>query len=316
MSAPRAWETPVTFRPRNVHIFAGNGDYLGGLFLNNPPRITNARFQTYCARFIVFAQGSQWRLYVLGGDNQAQSMVLRNSSAMRRGRYVILGPERQQIPVTLRTDPAQRRVPTNQPPTSRLRGNQRHFRRAVLARDGRCAITGAEGPPERPNRGLVAAHIYPVARQNEWARNNLQQAWLTDTSPAQSISPNGLFSAQNGLLLSSGYLHESFDSFDVGIDPDDNYRVVVFNTDRMNLGGRSLNARTRQGNVNHRVSDHCLRWHFQQCILTHMRGAGEPIWDLFDDDYEDTNAIMEHEDAAELMEAQLATRLGAFIEVS
>ncbi|KAL4910293.1 hypothetical protein BDW74DRAFT_173749 [Aspergillus multicolor] len=315
-SAFRAWETPTTFNRRNVHVFAGNGEYLGGMYLNNPPRVTNVQFQTYVACLIaVPAQSSQWRLYVLEHNHQARDMVARDSGTMQTGRYVILGPQRQQIPLSLRADRVQRRVPSHQTPTSQLRSNQRHFRVTLRNRDGgRCAISGYQAPPETNFEGLAAAHIYPVARQSEWARRTLQQAWLTDASPAPAIAPNGLFSAQNGLLLLS-HIHTAFDSYNIGVDPDDSYRVVVFATDTYGVGGRSLSASTRQGNVNHRVSDHCLRWHFQQCILKHMRGAGEPSWDLGDDDYDNTNAIMEHEDAAELMEAQLATRLGAYIDV-
>lgn len=29
----------------------------------------------------------------------------------------------------------------------------------------------------------------------------------------------------------------------------------------------------------HRISDNLLRWHFKQCVLANMRGAGEPIFE-------------------------------------
>ncbi|KAL4943325.1 hypothetical protein BDV06DRAFT_211177 [Aspergillus oleicola] len=207
-------------------------------YLNDPPRITNARFQTYCARFIAFSPNQQWGLYFLGDDNKAQDMAPRNRSAIQRGRYVILGSQRQQIGLTLRTD-------------------QRQFRDSVFGRDGQCVITGDCGPAGEPILELVATYIYPVALRNEW----------------------------------------------------DDYRIVVFNDDSRDLRGRVLSTSTRQGHANYRVSDDCLCWHFQQCILTHMRGAGEPSWDLYGDHYDKVNAIMQHEDAAELMETSLPPTL-------
>lgn len=46
-----------------------------------------------------------------------------------------------------------------------------------------------------------------------------------------------------------------------------------------------------------------------------MRGAAEPAWRFFYDEYDDWDAMMDHEDAPELMEAQLGSRLGAHIQV-
>ncbi|KAI9375934.1 HNH endonuclease-domain-containing protein [Aspergillus egyptiacus] len=310
MSNP--FQAPVTFLPRNVHIFASNGDYLGGAWLNTPPHISNDEFYNMCEHFIRFPSNHRWRLHRLGRHNQFQAAVPRDNSAIEQGRYVVLGNQSQPIQVTLTPERAVRRVPTHQPPTSRLRSNQRHFRDAVFARDSRCVITGAQGPRHHPTRGLISAHIFPVSRRSQRVDQGFE-AWITDQTPAELIGPNRLFSAQNGLMLSAD-IHAWFDAFDLGINPDRGYRTVVFAEDTRNFGGIVLSSSTRACDPNVRVSDNCLRWHYHQCILTHMRGAGEPPWDLYDDEYDDMNAMMEQEEAAELLELEFGNRLGPYID--
>ncbi|KAL4797063.1 hypothetical protein BDV19DRAFT_397905 [Aspergillus venezuelensis] len=298
---------------------------LPGAFLNNPPHITNAQFQTYCAQFIDFAQDQQWALYSIGANNnQAQTTVPRDTHPIHTGRYLILDPRKKPIRLTLIPSPVTRRVPTHQPPTSHMQLNQRHFRDTVFSRDDRCTITNDRGPDDIPMIGLVAAHIYPLALRDEWVKEGRQagpqpSSLITDASPYEDIGPNGLVSAQNGIMLTRS-IHELWDCFEVGVDPDDDYRTVVFNHDSRSLTGRVLNSsstsRYKDDNPNHRISDDCLRWHLQQCVLKNLRGIEESYWSLFEDHYEDVNAIMEHDDAAELMEAQLATRLGAYVNVS
>lgn len=94
------------------------------------------------------------------------------------------------------------------------------------------------------------------------------------------------------------------------------YRVIVFGEDRLGLGGEVLDRSARIGDPNHRISDDCLRWHYRQAVIKHMRGVAEPPWDIYYDDLDDMDMIMEREDAAEVLEIELGNRLGAYIEVS
>ncbi|KAL4920316.1 hypothetical protein BDW62DRAFT_199039 [Aspergillus aurantiobrunneus] len=130
--------------------------------------------------------------------------------------------------------------------------------------------------PERPIMGLSATHIFPVTKHNTWDHG--LKHWITDRSEPELIAPNRMYSAQNGLLLAK-HVRDMFDQFDFGINPDSGYRVTVFGTDMLNIGGTVLSSSTRTCDPNVRVSDNCLRWHYHQCILTHMRAAAEPVWD-------------------------------------
>lgn len=58
-----------------------------------------------------------------------------------------------------------------------------------------------------------------MSRVGEWEADNCRRRWISDTSSATRISATGLYSLQNGLLLSS-FLHQSWDLFGVDVDPD------------------------------------------------------------------------------------------------
>ncbi|KAL4877863.1 hypothetical protein BJY04DRAFT_221635 [Aspergillus karnatakaensis] len=312
---PHPWVIPEIPRPRNAHVFGGSGQYLGGGFFNDPPaHVTNREFYEMCTHFVHFPQNHRFNLYHLGENNSFQAMLPRNSQQTPRGRYVVLGVQRQVIPVKVTSEQVVRRARTPQQSTRSQRANQRSFAQRVWNRDGRCVLTGLRGPVRNPRRLLAAAHIFPVGQLGTWTRNGYQ-AWITDNTNPNLIAPRGLFSAQNGLMLEQN-AHTVFDDFTLGFNPNNGYRVVVFEDDVLNFGGGELNQSTRTGPMNARVSNDCLNWHYRQCILTNMRGAGEPIWNVDEEDHDDMQALMEHEHAAELLEDEFGTRLGPFIEVS
>lgn len=64
-------------------------------------------------------------------------------------------------------------------------------------------------------------------------------------------------------------------------------------------------------NNNDRICDNVLRWHFEQAVLANMKGAGEKPWEFDLGERDEVGAIMAEEDAAERMEVELFTRLGA-----
>ena len=53
-----------------------------------------------------------------------------------------------------------------------------------------------------PFNGLEAARIYPVSRVSEWVAQ-IYRRWITDDSNAGRIGETGLYSLQNGLLLTA-----------------------------------------------------------------------------------------------------------------
>jgi len=90
------------------------------------------------------------------------------------------------------------------------------FRDAVRARDGRCVVSGqvVKGVQYGQWWGFEAAHIFPLAYEEHWARNSYSR-WIT-IPPATGGHIN---SVQNGLLLRSD-LHVLFDNYVFSIDPD------------------------------------------------------------------------------------------------
>jgi hypothetical protein len=90
------------------------------------------------------------------------------------------------------------------------------FREAVQARDGRCVVSKVKN--HRATRdlwaGFEAAHIFPLAYEQQWVENNYSR-WTAIQSP-QGGSIN---SVQNGILLQSN-LHQEFYQYLFSINPD------------------------------------------------------------------------------------------------
>ncbi|KAF8429546.1 hypothetical protein EV426DRAFT_125620 [Tirmania nivea] len=79
---------------------------------------------------------------------------------------------------------------------------------------------------------------------------------MDDTNRSSKIN-----SLQNGMLLRED-IHTLFDQYLISVNPDDNYKVTVFDDDNLGLDGRVLDPVCRNPNDSHRVSDKLLRWHF------------------------------------------------------
>ena len=54
-----------------------------------------------------------------------------------------------------------------------------------------------------------------------------------------------------------------------------------------------------------------MRWHFEQAVLANMKGVGQKPWEFDFGEGDEIEGIMADEDAAERMELELFTRLGA-----
>jgi len=121
-------------------------------------------------------------------------------------------------------------------------------------------------------------------------------------------------SCQNGFLLSSG-VHQGFEQYLISVNPDDNYKIVVFDIDIFGLDGRTLDPVCRNPDDPHCVSDELLRWHFRQSILANARGAGEPIFEHdFPPGHDMVGEILAGPSGQERFELEIASRLRRFGE--
>ncbi|KAK9431847.1 hypothetical protein V1505DRAFT_399074 [Lipomyces doorenjongii] len=163
-------------------------------------------------------------------------------------------------------------------PSYTVYGRDEKFRRRVRERGGKCVITGAVNPRSRVDadnwRTYHAAHIFPLSGERWFSANGFSR-WVTNREDEHDTGTN---SCQNGLLMGS-HVHEEFDNFNFSINVDDDYKIVTFMEDVLDIGGRQLDPVCRDPNSGLSASDKLLRWHFRQAVLANMRGAGEPIFE-------------------------------------
>ncbi|KAH8812942.1 hypothetical protein F5884DRAFT_319047 [Xylogone sp. PMI_703] len=315
------FESPTSLRP-NLLIYSTQGKILAGLTLREESNYVNPRMiYRYCDTIFEFPDQPQiqWGLFRINPDESVGTELCREDyNVVSIGRYMVLDHNRNQIHVRLTSESAPRRVYSGSPTSSQSyigRNNlQGHFRDGLRDRDGKCVISGEiDSFDDDPYLGLEAVHIYPVSKVVEWNGQQCRQRWITDTTPANQIGLSGLYSLQNGLLLECG-LHKKWDSFGIGVDPDEDFKIIYFGADSRKIGGRYLQRSAVDGvDPNHRVSPGLLRWHLRMCILRFMKGNGgfQP-WDQ-DLGPNDVGKILSQPDAAERMEEELFTRLGSLI---
>ncbi|OCK73002.1 hypothetical protein K432DRAFT_314066 [Lepidopterella palustris CBS 459.81] len=280
---------------RDVHVYDANdpSTVLGGLILANG--ITNANFYSMVEILVLFTDTFFLR-------DEDDTKIERDDHPLQSGKYYIVATGSFEI--------------NNEQWLLRMMSRQtgtriQSFGNAVRSRDRRCVISGKEVPViggELYYKGFQAAHIFPLAYQGHWIENNYSR-WIT-IAPANGGSIN---SVQNGLLLRSD-IHELFDSYDLSINPDDNYKIILFMPDSEGLSGKHLDQRFL--NDPQRPVDQLLRWHFRQAVLANMRGAGEPMFEHdFPPGSDMVGDILHGPKAAERMEFELFSRLGAQVEL-
>ncbi|KAG0127161.1 hypothetical protein HOY82DRAFT_625729 [Tuber indicum] len=89
--------------------------------------------------------------------------------------------------------------------------------------------------------GFEAAHIFLLEDESHWIECGYGR-WITDMDDAAGSSK--INSSQNGILLQST-VHDMFNSFLISINPDDGYKVCVFDADRHGIDGRILDSMCR-----------------------------------------------------------------------
>ncbi|KXG48708.1 uncharacterized protein PGRI_025780 [Penicillium griseofulvum] len=316
----RVLETP-RYPELNLRIYQDNGSLLAAMLIPTEQRhryISGEMLYRYCSLIFLFPEEKNWGIFRLLKTG-ATGGILRSSgrTSVNPGDYIVLDQDQNPITVNLTTNSAPRRIRTHDiSPKSQGYSEcdqlQIKFRNSLRKRDDRCAITGrsAARTLEQPFLGLEATHIFPVSMLGEWTKQGYRQ-YITDTRPTSEIGESGLYSIQNGLLLGAE-VHCLFDQFQLGVDPDADYKIIVFAPDPEGMGGNRLRSSARCGTEC--VSADLLRWHLRMCLYKALKANAElePIWE--EDLGEDPVAsILEQPDAAERMEVELFTRLGGQI---
>ncbi|POR31258.1 Uncharacterized protein TPAR_08530, partial [Tolypocladium paradoxum] len=238
------------------HDHRDQSTVLGGLVLTRG--ITNSNFYFMLDILLVIERNFSLR------DDHGGT-VPRDSQPLHPGNYAI---------VTDGTLALIDEAPLLRTTTSRTPGTRtKVFTEQVRQRDQRCVITKTENPDARFGiwTSFEAAHIFPLAFEGYWIAQNFAR-WIT-LPPTRGGTIN---SVQNGLLLRSD-MHQRFNTYSISINPNDNYKVVCFQSDIVGVAGTFLDRRLLDDE--RRPVDELLRWHFRQAILTNMRGAGEPIFE-------------------------------------
>jgi len=97
------------------------------------------------------------------------------------------------------------------------------------------------------------------------------------------------------------------------VNPDDNYKIVVFDMDIRGLDGRILDPVCRKKDDPQCVLDELLRFHFRQSILANVRGSGEPIFEHdFPSGHDMVGEILAGPYGQERFELEIASRLRRF----
>ncbi|KAL4947090.1 hypothetical protein BDW69DRAFT_179054 [Aspergillus filifer] len=97
--------------------------------------------------------------------------LLRSSSLLEEGRYVLLSVTGHPISVRITDEPALYRLPTPKPLSGQENQqppNQRYFQERIQERDDVGVVTGDRGPIGEKFCPLKATHIFPVAMRETW----------------------------------------------------------------------------------------------------------------------------------------------------
>ncbi|OBT65847.1 hypothetical protein VE03_05458 [Pseudogymnoascus sp. 23342-1-I1] len=153
-----------------------------------------------------------------------------------------------------------------------------------------------------PNRALLSAGSYIILSTN----SNPISMNLTQECALRRVTTE----------VSSSKITPRTQSFHDRVIARDNqcdgYKIICLSPDILNIDGRTLSLCCRDPQSKDRVPGELLRWHYRQAILANMKGEGEKPWNThFYDEMDTMGGIMEGPDAAERMEVELFTRLGA-----
>ncbi|KAG0636794.1 hypothetical protein HOY80DRAFT_908639 [Tuber brumale] len=191
-----------------------------------------------------------------------------------------------------------------------ISGRDDSFRNDIRNRDRKCVISGISIPEgffqTYSWTPFETSYIFPLEQESLWIQHNCGR-WITDKGDATESSK--INSPQNGLHLRSE-LRQLFEGYLISVNPDDGYKVVVFDSDLFGYDGKTLDPVCRDTADPHRETEQLLRWHFRQSVLANVRGEGEPIFEHdFPPGTDMLGEILAGPYAQERLELEIAARL-------
>ncbi|KAG0137886.1 HNH endonuclease-domain-containing protein [Tuber indicum] len=279
---------------RNVHFYDATdpdaSDALGGLIQNGS--VTEANFLQMLGILLIVESPIHVQ------HRSSGKLVSATNNRLLIGTYDVYCESR----IHLTDEPWVHRIISHN-----VSGGNNAFRNGIRARDGKCVISGVTNLNVRRRwTSFEVAHIFPLEKENYWNEEGYGR-WVTDLDDTSGVSK--INSLQNGLLLRQ-HIHGLFDQYLISVNPDDNYKITVFDLDMDGVDGRILDPVCRDPEDPRCVSVRLLRWHFRQSVLANMRGAGEPV---FESDFPPGMDMMEEirggPYAKERLELEVASRL-------
>ncbi|KAJ3497570.1 hypothetical protein NLJ89_g10332 [Agrocybe chaxingu] len=258
---------------RNVEVFDADGNVIAGFWQYGT--LSWDEFHSYLSQFVI--TGSRWSIFQYDTVQKQRGVLCQPSpQIVQPGQYILLTPAGGSIRVDLVARPVRLRIPTH----SNTPAREHYYRSRGRARDGKCLITGLQ---TLTFRRLKVAHIFPRAHDAEWIRKGYPSK-ITDTADEACMGgPSKIDSVQNVITLRSD-LHDAWDNYEFGVNPNNNYRVTAFTNGNADINGLHLQLDHIE-DPTMRPLDELLIDHFMQGIFKHMRGVGEPEWKY--EDYDD-----------------------------
>ncbi|KAF8121088.1 hypothetical protein EV363DRAFT_1458357 [Boletus edulis] len=264
---------PAQLQKRNVEVVDSTGATIAGFWQYGT--LDWQEFYRYLIAFIVTRE--DWLVFQFDPTQQQHGAPCpQGPQIVQPGHYILLSTAGAPITVGLVATLARPRNPTfsNTP----LRAH--HYRTRGRARDGKCLITGLQ---TQTYSRFKVAHIFPRAHDVEWVRKGYPSK-ITDAADEACVGgPTKIDSVQN-LVTLRGDLHDAWDNYEFGVDPNNNYRITAFTNGNADINGLYLQLDHIQ-DPNLRPLDELFIDHFMQGIFKHMRGAAEPEWTY--EDYDD-----------------------------
>jgi len=253
---------------RNVRVFDGRTrSEIAGCWQFG--RITIATFYRWINASIVGPDSMRLFRCESEHDLNQQGLPLDPNSLdlIGSGTYVLLSESGNFISVGFALDmPLRREYSINYTYTP----HSTNFTTRIRNRDRRCCLTGREVFGSNFT-GFEAAHIFPLGQTDEWIRRDMQR-FITDPLVPENDKINSI---QQGFLCLATE-HKLFDDYQIGVNPDDEYRITDFGASNphVTLDGRQFHIADVEGHF--RPSDDLLRDHYRQCVLACMKAAAEP----------------------------------------
>ncbi|KAJ7229197.1 hypothetical protein GGX14DRAFT_617291, partial [Mycena pura] len=229
-----------------------------------------------CLRTVIFSN-EDWAVYCYDESVPERQGALcpPSTDLPEPGTYILLGRDGSPLSVGLTALSARLRHPT----ISGTPARTDHYRNRVRQRDPGCLISGLPVIRDDYSR-FKTAHIYPRAHDATWIERGYPSR-ITDTASLQTVGgPAKIDSVQNVILLRTD-LHDAWDNYKFGVNPDAGYIVIPFVPGYDDIAGKVLSL-DHITDPNLRPLDDLLRDHFLQGVLKNMKGAGEPSWDYED----------------------------------